>query len=289
MLLSSPGVWRRLVLAVAASSWLAAAPAAAQQRPLVTEDPETIGGGRILLEGGLEYGTDIFLPASGLTGSLLQAPSLGLSLGLSSIAELQIDGVLYQQMEVTSRVPAPYAFKLHFDGDTTSDVGDIFLGTKLKILAENERRPSVGLRLTTKLPNAGNESGLGLDTLDFYASLLFGKTRGSNRYVANVGLAILGDPVRGDRQSDVLTYGFSLAHAMTEGLEVVGEVNGHFQWAWDFPAPGAESRASLRGGVRYTKGAGRIDAGVIVGTTSRDPDIGFTVGYTHVLDAFTPP
>jgi len=26
-----------------------------------------------------------------------------------------------------------------------------------------------------------------------------------------------------------------------------------------------------------------------VGTTSRDPGIGFTVGYTHVLDAFTPP
>ena len=34
---------------------LLAHPAAAQQRPLVTEDPETIGAGRILIEGGIEY------------------------------------------------------------------------------------------------------------------------------------------------------------------------------------------------------------------------------------------
>ena len=33
---------------------LLAQPVAAQQRPLVTEDPETIGAGRILLEGGIE-------------------------------------------------------------------------------------------------------------------------------------------------------------------------------------------------------------------------------------------
>jgi len=51
----------------------------------------------------------------------------------------------------------------------------------------------------------------------------------------------------------------------------------------------AESKATFRGGVRYTHGAGRVDGALLVGTTSRDPGIGFTVGYTHVLDAFTPP
>ena len=279
--------WRA---ALAALGLALAAPAAAQQRPLVNEDPETIGAGRVLVEAGVEYGSDVFLPASGLTGGILQAPVVGVSVGLSSIAELQVDAPLHQRMRVTARDnTAPYAFKLRFTGDTTSDVGDLFIGTKLKVLGETERRPSFGLRLTTKLPNAGNESGLGLDTLDFFATLLVGKTRGSTRYVGNLGLAILGDPVRGDRQSDVLIYGLSAAHALAEGLEVVGEVHGHFQWAWDYPRPGAESRATLRGGARYTRGAGRVDAALILGTTSRDPGIGFTVGYTHVLDAFTPP
>jgi hypothetical protein len=264
-------------------------PAAAQQRPLVTEDPETIGGGRILIETGVETARDIFLPGSGLTGDRLQAPTLGVSIGLSSIAELQVDGALYQRLDITGRQAAPLAFKLKVDGDTTSDVGDLEISTKLKILGERVRRPSIGLRLATKLPNASNETGLGLDTLDFSATVLVGKTRASTRYVGNVGLAILGDAIRGDRQFDVLIYGLSAAHALREGLEVVGEVHGHLQWAWAFPAPGAESKATIRGGVRYTRGAGRVDAGLLVGTTDRDPGFGVTVGYTHVLDAFSPP
>ena len=52
---------------------------------------------------------------------------------------------------------------------------------------------------------------------------------------------------------------------------MVGEVHGHFQWAWDFPAPGAESKATFRGGVRYTRRAGRVNTGLLVGTTYRTP------------------
>ncbi len=279
----------RLAPVALIAAWLCAAPAAAQQRPLVTEDPETIGAGRVLIEAGIETARDIFLPGSGLTGNLIKAPILGVSIGLSSIAELQLDGALYQRLHIDARQAAPLAFKLKFAGDTTSDIDDLVIATKLKIVGEHVRRPSIGLRLATKLPNASNETGLGLDTLDFSATVLLGKTRGSTRYVGNVGLAILGDPIRGDRQFDVLVYGLSGAYALREGLEVVGEVHGQFQWAWDFPPPGAESRATFRGGVRYTRGAGRIDAGLLVGTTSRDPGFGLAVGYTHVLDAFSPP
>lgn len=273
------------IVAVAAS----ATTARAQQRPLATEDPETIGGGRLLVEAGVEYVRDIFLPASGLTGDRLKVPTLGLSIGLSSIAELQVDGALWQRFAIARVDPAPFGYKLRIEGDTTTDFDDVVIATKLKVIAETEGRPSFGLRLATKLPNASNETGLGLDTLDFSATLLAAKTTGARRYVGNLGLAILGDPLRGDRQFDVLLYGFSLAQALREGLEVVGEVHGQFQWAWNYPPPGAESRATLRGGLRYTRGAGRVDAGLLVGTTSRDPGIGFTVGYTHVLDAFTPP
>ena len=48
--------------------------AAAQQRPLITEDPETIGAGRVLVEAGFDYGHDVDYPASGLTGNLLRLP-----------------------------------------------------------------------------------------------------------------------------------------------------------------------------------------------------------------------
>src|SRR4051794_3753958 len=42
-----------------------AAEAAAQQRPLVTEDPETIGAGLVLLEGGLDRQRQVSYPVSG--------------------------------------------------------------------------------------------------------------------------------------------------------------------------------------------------------------------------------
>ena len=64
-----------------------AAPAAAQQRPLVTEDPETVGSGLILVEGGLDIQRGILFPVSGLEGNLLRLPTLGLSIGVSSIAQ----------------------------------------------------------------------------------------------------------------------------------------------------------------------------------------------------------
>jgi hypothetical protein len=263
--------------------------ASAQQRPLVTEDPETIGAGLVLLEGGLDYGRDIFYPASGLTGNLLRLPVLGVSFGISSIAELQLDGGLYNRLAVTSRQTAPLSNQLTFTGDSTHDVEDLVVATKIRVLAETPTHPAIGLRFATRLPNAGNESGLGLDTTDFHFQGLVGKTVQSVRIVGNVGLGILGDPTRGDNQNDVLDYGLSVARAVRTGIEVVGEINGRWSTRGGTPPPGTESRATIRVGGRVTRGTARIDAGLLIGTTSRDPDFGFTFGATWVFKGFTVP
>jgi hypothetical protein len=264
--------------------------AAAQQRPLVTEDPETIGSGLILFEAGLDQQREVLYPASGLQGNLLRVPVLGLSFGVSSIAEIQIDGGFYNRLTVTSRRDAPLSSLLDFTGNKTSDVEDLVVATKIRLLSETEGRPAIGLRLATRLPNAGNESGLGLDTTDFFVSALVGKTVQSIRVVGNVGLGILPDPVVGNRQNDVLTYGLSVARAIRQGLEVVGEVNGRASTRDDDDTPiGTESRANMRAGARFTRGTVRVDAGLIVGMTSRDPSIGFTAGLTWVFRGFSVP
>jgi hypothetical protein len=268
---------------------LCAVPAVAQQRPLVTEDPETIGAGLVLLEGGIEQQQDVSYPASGLKGNLLRLPALGVSFGISSIAELQIDGGLYNRLNVTSSKPAPLSQLLNFSGDRTHDVEDITIATKIRLLSETPGRPAFGVRFATRLPNASNESGLGLDTTDFYASALLGKTVQSIRFVGNVGLGILGDPVDGNRQNDVLTYGASVARAVRQGLEVVGELNGRLDTRDGEPPVGTESRGAFRVGGRFTKATVRVDAGLIFGLTSRDPSIGFTAGATWVFKGFTIP
>ena len=281
----------RLGWLVLAASVLAGRPAAAQQRPLVTEDPEVIGAGLVLLEGGFDYSRDILFPASGLQGNLLRAPTLGVSIGISSIAELQIDGGLYNRLSIvhTGVGPAPLAGQLDVTGSSTHAVEDIVLATKIRVLAETPSRPAVGVRFATRLPNASNESGLGLDTTDFHAQMLVGKTVQSIRVVGNVGLGILGDPTRGDNQNDVLLYGISVARAVREGIEVVGELNGRANTRGGTPPVGTESRATVRVGGRLTRGTVRLDAGVLIGVTSRDPGFGFTAGATWVFKGFTLP
>lgn len=266
-----------------------ASPAAAQQRPLVTEDPETVGAGRVLIEAGVDYSRDVLFPASGLEGHLLRVPLVGVSVGVSSIAEIQMDGGFHNRLTIRRRMPAPLAAMVTAVDDVTSDVEDLVIGAKVRLVPEGVSRPALGVRFATRLPNASNESGLGLDTTDFLASILVAKTVQSVRVVGNLGVGILSDPTRGDRQNDVVTYGVSFARAVTQAAEVVGEVNGRASIREGVPPPGTESASTLRFGARYTRGTWRADTALLFGVTSRDPTVGVTAGFTYVFNAFRVP
>jgi hypothetical protein len=274
---------------VLAGALAVAAPAAAQQRPLVTEDPETIGAGRVLVEAGADLAHDYQNTVSGLEGNLVSLPTIGVSVGLSSIAELQIDGGLFNHLTIARRDPAaPLASLLKVDGDSTHDVSNAVIGTKIKLLAEAPSRPAIGIRFATKLPNASNEKGIDLDTIDFAGSLLFAKTIQSVRVVGNIGAGILSKPVGEPGQNDVVLYGLSFARAVTQEAELVGELNGRISTR-DLAPKGTETRGILKLGGRYTRGAMRFDAAAFFGTTTLDPTIGVTIGVTYVFNAFTIP
>ena len=282
-------VTRRMGMAVLAGTLAMAGTAAAQQRPLVTEDPRTVGGGQILVETGVDWMRAVAFPVSGLRGDLVSGPTIGISVGVGPIAEIQIDGSPYRQLSITERRPAPLSPILKVDGTTTSAVDDVVIATKLRLLNERGGRPSVGLRFATRLPNASNESGLGQDTTDFFMSVLVGKTIGRVRWVGNTGLAIVGDPIVAARQEDLLTVGMSLAAALGRGFEVVTEYNGRMNLAASSPVPGTENRGVARAGLRVTRGALRLDAAGLFGATSTDLDLGATAGLTWTFRAFSMP
>jgi hypothetical protein len=108
------------------------------------------------------------------------------------------------------------------------------------------------------------------------------------RFVGNVGVLILGNPTMPAAQDDLLAYSLSVARAVTQRAEVVGEFVGRANFA-DIVTPGAEDRGLMRFGARYTMSAVRIDGGILVGLSSRDPEFGFTGGFTWVFDAFRVP
>jgi hypothetical protein len=269
------------------ASVLIPALASAQQRPLTVEDPETIGNGRVLMEGGIAYERGVEQRVYGLEGNQWRVPSIGLSFGLGSIADLQLDSG-WNRMLITERTAGPLSDALDIAGDRTSAVEDVVVATKIRIVPEAIGRPSFGVRFATKLPNASTESGLGTDMTDFSMTLLIGKTTGPVRFVGNVGFAILGDPTRLGTQHDPVVFGISAARAVTSGFEVVGELTGRWLPS-ESDAPAAENRAALRGGLRYTVGTVRMDGGLLVGVAGPEPSLGFTTGVTWVFDAFRTP
>jgi hypothetical protein len=259
--------------------------ASAQQRPLVTEDPETIGIGRVLLEGGISFDHDQTNTANGLKGDIRHFGLFGASIGIGPTAEVQIDGGLIQRLTVDRRIPtAPLVRSTTLvAGDTATGFEDLFIATKIRVASETAGRPALGVRFGTKLPTAEIDKGVGLGTNDFFASFLVGKTVQSVRTVGNVGLVLLGNPIEGRDSATALSFGGSVARALTNEFEVVGEVSGRLTPFNDVVPPGLESRGVFRLAGRYTYAMLRLDFGILTGFTERDPSFGITAGATYVI------
>lgn len=275
----------RTLVAIAFAVCVANADVAyAQQRPLVTEDPETVGANRVLLEGGFEFDKDQLYSAYGLKGDTTHMATFGVSVGLSPSAEIQVDGGLFQRLDVNERLAnPPLPAPIFPGGDKASGLEDFTVATKIRIGTETETRPVFGVRFGTKLPTARHEKGIGLGTTDFFASVLVAKTVQSVRTVGNVGLVVLGNPRDGQEHAQAMAVGLSVARALTNELEVVGEVNGRLPPFGDRTPPGLESRGVFRLAGRYTYSLFRIDLGLLVGITARDPSFGISAGATYVI------
>jgi hypothetical protein len=235
-----------------------------------------------------EHGTTF--PASGLKGNLTRFGTIGLDFGVSSMCTIELSGGVHDRLSITSKDPtAPLADMLTATGTTTGDIEDAVIGAKIRLTPEQGSRLSMAVDFSTRLPNAGIASGLGLGTTDFHFSILMGTTVQSLRVVGNVGFGILGDPVQGNRQNDVLLYGVSVARAIAQGAEIVAEINGRANTGSGTVIIGTESRSVMRVGTRYTRGAVRVDAALLIGMATDDPTWGFSTGVTWVFHAFKVP
>lgn len=255
---------------------LCSAPLPAQPWPFRTEDPALVAPGAVAARLGVEVGGGRQYPVSGLSGTVVLLPA-AVRFGLGR-AELSVDGG-YEILSVDDFAPAPFDSMLDVSGDWTHDVIDPVIGMKVRIVEETPGFPAWSFRVATRLPAAGNESGLGLDTTDFWLWLLAGKSIGPARVAANLGAGVLGIPTRGDRQNDVWGYGLSVTAPLTAGWEAGAEVQGSLDVRGDTPV-GTEEHGQARLGLRRASGRLALDGAVIVGLDAPDPDLGAAIGLT---------
>jgi hypothetical protein len=251
-----------------------------QLRPLKTDDASLLPVGRVRMEMGAEFLQRQRYTLSGLEGDLTRGVA-AIGVGVGEYAEFQISSV-FQEVLSISRRPDPVAAP-DISGDSTRSVGNLTLGTKLKLVGEKGRRPAVAFRFAVELPNANQAHGLANDETAFYADLLFGKNIGRARVLGNLGFAILGSPVDAGRQADPLTYGLAVITPVHRRLNLVAEISGR-----EGPRGrvGNENKSQFRAGVQIWTGAIRWDIGALAGLKHHDPKSGIIVGATYEFQAF---
>jgi hypothetical protein len=237
-----------------------------QQRPLLTEDPRLIPSGSLDFEAGFGFEKNAVYTISNLKGNHVALLPLGLNFGLGDNAEFQMNWTAHDYLHTADDV-------------WHSDFGDVSLSTKMKIAGESHAVPSISFRPTVILPNASQDSGLGLNTTRFFANVLLGKTAGRLYVYGNVGFGIIDDPTVADAQNDSLTYGFATMIRITPKVNWVSEING-LKNPRESPALGTESRSQVRSGFQIQASGIRWDVGLLAGLTKFDPDYGIVFGMT---------
>jgi len=257
--------------------------AAAQQRPLITEDVDIIPPGTIRIEAGLDFMQGARYTVSGIKGDLTRVGVIGVNFGMGPNVEFQIEGVAQNYLSINSRGVSAIPLDLPA-GNSTNDIGDFTLSAKFKLRNETRRGPSLGFRFGVELPNSNEARGIGLNQTNAFGSILFGKKFGPDGRLntfGNVGIAILTAPTAFFTQNDVLTYGVAGIFRINKQFSVAAEVNGRANTRPGDGPLGTESQAEARLGMQIRASGLRFDFAGIKGLTSFSPNSGFTVGVTY--------
>lgn len=261
-------------------------PAAAQQRPLVTQEVEVIQPREVLVQFGFEFLQDARFPLSGLEGNLTRVGVLALHLGVSRAVELQIETSLRDFLSVSRQGPGFVMPVLSQGGTSSDDMGDVTLAAKVRLLSERRRRPALGFRFGFDIPTTNEQRGIGTNTLNVFAVTMVQKHFGRLNTFANVGLGILQAPAGLFTQNDVLLLGVGAVLPVSERLNVVGEVQGRKSTrptADTSPLVATGSRGQARLGVQVFAGGFRWEVAGIAGLTRNDPTSGIAFGVSKTI------
>lgn len=258
----------------------------AQQRPLITEDVEVVKPGSVRLEFGFDFTQRKRFPVSGLQGDLSRLGVASMTFGLAPNVEIEVGGVIHNSLAISRRDTSAIPLDLK-NINSTSDIGDFFLATKVKVRNETNRFPAIGVRFGVQLPNSNQARGIGLNQTNFFMTTLASKTIGKFRVSGNLGLAILTAPTELFSQNDVMLYGFSVVYPLNERVSLLGEINGRLNTRKQAQL-GTESDSEARLGARFKASGLMWDVSALTGFHKNSLKSGVSFGLTYEGSMFTP-
>lgn len=157
------------------------------------------------------------------------------------------------------------------------------LSTKILTLRERRLSPALSFRISVQLPNASAARGLGMDSTQFYNTLLAGKHFGKLNLFANAGLGILSNPVQAGVQNDVMVYGLGGLYPITPAVTLASEVFGRWSTRESGAPLGTESQSQFRIGVQIQGLGFRWDIAGLAGLAEKSPRSGIVFGVTKEI------
>src|SRR5437660_12738630 len=127
----------RRVLLVLTVVFLAARCAPAQDRPFKTTDVQTVPAGDVRAEIGFDFLQDVGFPISGLRGDETSVGVLNLRMGISKIAEIEVEGAIQNLLDVKSQ-GVSFVANLRLAGVAgRRDRGGLGLSAKTRVFQES--------------------------------------------------------------------------------------------------------------------------------------------------------
>lgn len=266
-----------------------------QQRPLLTDDVDITPEGAARISAGVDFFQNAKFPLSGLNGDLTRVGDVRVIVGLSRNVEFQIEGVLQNFLAINSAQNTP-PIPLSISNNSTNDIGDFTLSTKIKLRNESDKIPAVGFKLSVGLPNSNQARGIGTNQINVFGNLLFQKKFGKRskgdakvNVFGNLGIGIMTAPLAQFTQNDLLLYGLAGVFRVNDNINIVSEVNGRANTRSGAAPLGTESMSQFRIGTQIKASGLRFDTAAIIGLTKFSPRSGITFGVTYQTpQIFTP-
>jgi hypothetical protein len=277
---------RRTLLAAFLTCFLAIT-ASGQDRPLRTTDVETVPAGDLSVAVGFDFLQDVGFPLSGLRGDETSVGVLNLRMGISKIAEIEVEGAIQNFLDVKSR-GASFVPDLSLTGvNSTHDTGDFALSTKVRLLKPSGKKPGFAFRFGFIMPNSNQARGIGTNTTNVFAMIALEEQIQKLKLMGDLGIEILQAPNALFSQNDVLMYGAGFSYPVHRRVNIVGEVNGLYSPRTINDALiGTQSTGQARLGLQINAGGFTWDLAGIRGLNKYDARSGFTFGVTKEFHLF---
>ncbi|HLK05844.1 MAG TPA: hypothetical protein VKT53_15505 [Candidatus Acidoferrum sp.] len=277
---------RKILFAMALAS-AGCIPAFAQDRPFKTTDVQTVPAGDVRVEAGFDFLQDVGFPVSGLRGDETSIGVLNVRMGISKIAEVEVEGAIQNFLDVKSQ-GASFVPNLKLTGvNSTHDTGDFALSTKIRFRQPSGKKPGFAFRFGFIMPNSNQARGIGINTTNVFALVALEEQLQKLKLMGNLGLEILQAPNALFTQNDVLMYGAGFSYPIHKRVNVVGEVNGLYSdRTINNALIGTQSTGQARFGLQINAGGFTWDVAGVRGINKYDPRSGFVFGVTRDFHLF---